>query len=435
MDKITVKYVPTELTEGKKNIVANSYACTNLSEGGITINSECQCEEECGGACEATCLSSCQTCQGCQDKCEDNCQYACENYCQTNCESCETECMGTCLSACQTCENQCQSNCEISCETTCLRACQSCQDTCEVSCQSACETSSQSTPVETNIANRGVASNSISVRAWYQGSVGAKYCLFYCDGNWFATVETTSNTNWTTPDVTKTELSPNTSYSFYAVFKDSSYNVLGETQRIYISTASMPPSTPTNLRITNKSRNSLSIAWNASSNATTYNLFLNGSYHGVTSGTAYTFNDLKPSTLYVLEVVAYNSSTGLYSERATITATTLSARPSNWSWSYNIYSGGSVYNTIKSGNMFIAYIMPAAEWNNFTSRINEFREYKGLSSYSFTTVYAEGNCTSSIINQAVNAINAMGFSISTVSNGNVPASVFIQMKDKLNSIP
>ena len=78
--------------------------------------------------------------------------------------------------------------------------------------------------------------------------------------------------------------------------------------------------------------------------------------------------------------------------------------------------------------------MTAYEWNNFTKRINEFREYRGLSQYSFATVSSDGNCTASIINQAVNAINAMGFNIATVSSGTVPANVFIQMRDKLNSI-
>jgi hypothetical protein len=117
-----------------------------------------------------------------------------------------------------------------------------------------------------------------------------------------------------------------------------------------------------------------------------------------------------------------------------IYVTTLSARPSNWSWSYSIYSGGSVYNTQIVGGQITAYLMSYSEWNNFTSRINQFRIYRGLSNYSFTTVSSGSNCTPGIINEAVTAINAMGFSIPTVGSGNVPASVFIQMRDSLNSI-
>jgi hypothetical protein len=112
-----------------------------------------------------------------------------------------------------------------------------------------------------------------------------------------------------------------------------------------------------------------------------------------------------------------------------------SLRPNNWYWSYNIVSGGDVYNTIMSGNTIYAYIIPATEWNNFTNRINQFRTYKGLSNYSFTSVSSDNNFTHTIINQAVTAINAMGFSISSLSSGvDVPASVFIQMRDSLNSL-
>jgi hypothetical protein len=78
--------------------------------------------------------------------------------------------------------------------------------------------------------------------------------------------------------------------------------------------------------------------------------------------------------------------------------------------------------------------MVATEWNNFCTRINEFRAYKGLSNYSFTTVSSDNNCTPTIINQAVNAINEIGFSISSVSTGSIPASVFINMRNALNSI-
>ena len=108
--------------------------------------------------------------------------------------------------------------------------------------------------------------------------------------------------------------------------------------------------------------------------------------------------------------------------------------PDNWEWSYFIYPDMPVYDTISFGSLIIAYIMPYYEWNAFTQRINDFREYKGLSKYSFTTVSSDSDCTPDIINQAVDAINDMGFSINRVSHGNVPANVFIQMRKELNSI-
>lgn len=110
-------------------------------------------------------------------------------------------------------------------------------------------------------------------------------------------------------------------------------------------------------------------------------------------------------------------------------------RPNDWSWSYSIYSGGSVYRTTVSGGQIIAYIMPASEWNRFTRRINEFRRYKGLYEWNFTTVSSEDNFTASRVNEAVNAINNIGFSISKMSyQGLVPARVFNEMRDCLNSI-
>jgi hypothetical protein len=234
-------------------------------------------------------------------------------------------------------------------------------------------------------------------------------------------------------------LSPGTRYwvDAYAKWKGTQYHCGGDsvtTDEEYVPPPPPPPSKPSNFRVTNTSRNSISVAWSPSSSATSYNLFLDGRYDGVTGGTTYTFNGLQPDTWYTLGVEAYDSSSGQYSDKATTSAKTLKGRPSNWNWSYNIYSGGNVFKTTASDGIIKAYIMTAYEWNNFTKRINEFREYKGLSNYNFTTVYAEGDCTPSIINQAVNAINAMGFNIATVSSVVVPANVFIQMRDKLNSI-
>lgn len=153
-----------------------------------------------------------------------------------------------------------------------------------------------------------------------------------------------------------------------------------------------------------------------------------GSYSNGLSG-------LLANTQYVYKALAVNSAGIGFGGAVYFCTLTSIVRPNNWSWSYSIMSGGSVYNTITSGNIIIAYIMTAVEWNNFTARINEFRVYKGLSNYSFTLVSSDTNCTHTIINQAITAINAMGFSITSLSDGvNIPASVFTQMRDNLNSI-
>lgn len=115
------------------------------------------------------------------------------------------------------------------------------------------------------------------------------------------------------------------------------------------------------------------------------------------------------------------------------------ARPSNWAWSYNISSGSDVYSV--SGKNI--YLMPATEWNNFTQRINGFRTYKGLSSYSFTAVSSDTDFTTTTINQALNAIRDMsayftgGNTLPTNrSSGDdiLIASYYTRMRDCLNSI-
>ena len=114
-------------------------------------------------------------------------------------------------------------------------------------------------------------------------------------------------------------------------------------------------------------------------------------------------------------------------------------RPANWNWSYNISSGSDVYG-VSNEDIFI---MPANEWNNFTNRINQFRQYKALSNASFTTVGSGTAFTTTIINQALNAIRGMS---SHFTGGNtlptnrssgdniLVASYYTRMRDCLNSI-
>lgn len=106
-------------------------------------------------------------------------------------------------------------------------------------------------------------------------------------------------------------------------------------------------------------------------------------------------------------------------------------RPNNWTGFDYIVSG---YSMTVSGTAI--YVMSATLWNDFTERINDFRSYKGLSNYSFTTVSSNTNCSAAIINEAINAINDVaGTSQSTVSSGQtIAASIFTTMKNNLNSI-
>jgi hypothetical protein len=111
----------------------------------------------------------------------------------------------------------------------------------------------------------------------------------------------------------------------------------------------------------------------------------------------------------------------------TVTVTISSKRPYDWAW----------YSTVAKGS---AIQLTALEWTDFCTRINAFREYKGLSSYSFTTV--TGGSTkigATVCNEAYTAISGItghGTLPSAVSAGDpITASYFNGLKDALNAVP
>lgn len=144
------------------------------------------------------------------------------------------------------------------------------------------------------------------------------------------------------------------------------------------------------------------------------------------SGTA-TFTGLSPGTTYNFK--AYTERSGGYRwipESGYFTASTTGTnRPSNFSWTY----------TKSSGSTFNLY---AFEWNNFFARINEFRTYKNLSTYSFTTAVSGYDFYAYMYNQAITAISAMSPSIAlptTRTSGSIIyASNINQLVTSLNSI-
>lgn len=101
-------------------------------------------------------------------------------------------------------------------------------------------------------------------------------------------------------------------------------------------------------------------------------------------------------------------------------------RPSNFSWTYAKTSGGD-------------FNLTAAEWNAFTSRINEFREYCDLSTYGFTTASKGNNFTAAMYRQArtaIQAIDGYGTYIPYVYSGDeITAYMMNILVSELNSIP
>lgn len=141
-----------------------------------------------------------------------------------------------------------------------------------------------------------------------------------------------------------------------------------------------------------------------------------------------TFPGLSPSTTYVANAGTVSGITTSWIGAQQFTTPSDgggggTTRPANWSWWSAIYSGGPVR-------------ISAGEWNAFCTRINEFRAYRGLSNYWFTTVYSGNAISADVVNQAWNAIAAMSgyLPAQAASGGQIQAGFFNGLASALNSI-
>lgn len=146
-------------------------------------------------------------------------------------------------------------------------------------------------------------------------------------------------------------------------------------------------------------------------------------YAGNTSTVAYgTVSGLASGTTYTLYAFA-KALDGNYYSAGSATITTISNRPASWSWYSSKISGGN-------------FSLTASEWNDFTARINQFRTYKGLGNYGFSTAYSGNPFYAYMFNEARNAISSMASVMSTVSsNQDILANYLNSLRDSLNSIP
>ena len=133
---------------------------------------------------------------------------------------------------------------------------------------------------------------------------------------------------------------------------------------------------------------------------------------------------LEPGTDYLANVNPEYPDSGWLGAKSFTTESELQ-RPWDWEW----------YSTIKQGGKIG---LSALEWNHFCDRINEFRIYKGLSEYSFTTAVKGNEITASIVNEAyiaIKGISGHGTLPSKAVQGSViTASFFLDLTDALNSI-
>lgn len=271
--------------------------------------------------------------------------------------------------------------------------------------------------------------------------------LYRSDGTFLVDMKSLSGAggssgSYRTGIYTDTGLSPGTTYGYYI---NSQQVAGGEVVRTpasgaYTFTTSGSATEPeptitvgqvTGLTATNYTSSAIAIGWNAASNAiyyqVQYKLSTSSTWSTWTSSTtslSATISGLTAVTDYNFRVRGYQgSSYGSYS--STITARTASVVPSTFNWTYTKTSGGT-------------YNLTAQEWNALCSRINQWRQYKGLSSLVFDTALSGDTFYASQFNAARNGIVTMSPSVtvpaSRASGDSVTASALNGLRDSINSI-
>lgn len=146
-------------------------------------------------------------------------------------------------------------------------------------------------------------------------------------------------------------------------------------------------------------------------------------YKATGSTFRFTEDDLSPNTSYAANVMV-NWGDTLGTQYFT-TGSLAPKRPSDWEWYSDIVSGGDIDLT-------------ADEWNDFCARINEFRAYKRLDAYSFTTAEVGAEISAAIVNEAGIAISEIsghgGLPSQAVPGGAVSAAFFHALQDALNGV-
>lgn len=232
---------------------------------------------------------------------------------------------------------------------------------------------------------------------------------------------------------TSSSLTPSTSYDFSASVTTSFTTYWYYQKGVTTLESTDPPPAPSAPNLsgyattvnniytywTNTASN-YTLQWRVSGSGATYS-----SYN--TTGTDYTITGLQEGTEYEIRVQAYdcNAYGCSYSTWDYLYEPTMSDRPADWSW-YTSKTSGTAFNCT------------ATEWNDFCSRINEFRIYKGLSSYSFTSAEKGKTAYHSQVNQAITAITDMNpptsVPSSVSSGGDCLAYTLNRLRDSLNSI-
>lgn len=153
----------------------------------------------------------------------------------------------------------------------------------------------------TGLAVSGTTASSVSL-TWNTDSGATSYNA-YRNGSEVGSASSTSYTD--------SGLSARTSYT-YTVTAVNSAGESAQSSAVAATTQDTSgggiPVAPTGLTISSTTTRSVTLAWNASSGATGYNMYRNGNEVGSSGSTSYTDNGLSAGTTYIYAVTAVNSS-------------------------------------------------------------------------------------------------------------------------------
>lgn len=269
----------------------------------------------------------------------------------------------------------------------------------------------------TNLSATGASKSQINL-SWTHASTREGYNIYR---NNVYVGYTTSNS------YSDTGLSEFTDYTYtvkstYSGSESSGVSVVGKTLDQTAPIISMSSGYPS------KTATSITLKWTSSdahSGIQFHRAYIGTSYNQLSATTKeHTFNNLTTGQTYTVYVTIADNQ-GNTAQTTQYSVTLDGGRPENWSWSTSKTSG-TTFN------------LTAIEWNNFCTRINDFRAYKGLSSYSFTAAVSGTNALASQINQARTAINDMSppttVPVAVSSNTNCLPSTVNGLRDSLNSI-
>ncbi|WP_347590003.1 glycosyl hydrolase family 18 protein [Acrocarpospora sp. B8E8] len=174
-----------------------------------------------------------------------------------------------------------------------------------------------------NLRTTGVTSNSVSL-AWNASTdnVGVTGYLIYRGGTLVTTVTGTTYTD--------TGRAANTSYTYQVRARDAANNQSGLSNSVTATTTggggdTTAPSVPGNLRSTGVTSNSVSLAWNASTDnvgVTGYLIYRGGTLVTTVTGTTYTDTGRAANTSYTYQVRARDAANNQSGLSNSVTATT-----------------------------------------------------------------------------------------------------------------